>query len=83
MNKVLVTVEVPILEKEYDIFIPVNKKILLVIELVGSAVKELSNDEYKLRPNSYLYNKMTGLPYDTNNTVKEDGIKNGDRIILL
>jgi hypothetical protein len=41
MNKVLIKLYVPMIEAQYDVWIPVNKKIYKVIRLLTKAVCEL------------------------------------------
>ena len=60
MNKVLITVYVPYLEKQYEVFIPISKRIHTIISLLAKAINELSADEFKVRPDYVLYNKKTG-----------------------
>lgn len=83
MNKVLIKLYVPILEQQYDVFIPLNKKIHKVIVLLVKAVNEFSGGEYKPKKVPLLYDKITALPYDINLNVKESNIKNGTELILL
>ena len=40
-NKVLVKLYVPTLEEQYDIWIPINKKIYNVIELLTKTINEI------------------------------------------
>ena len=46
-NKVLVKLLVPEIDEEYDIFLPVNKKIGNIINLLIKAVNELSNNIFQ------------------------------------
>lgn len=83
MNKVLVKVYVPIIEEQYDIWIPLGRKIYSVIKLLVIAINDLSGGYYK--PNSFpiLYNKLTAKEYEMNKSVKESNIKNGTEIVLI
>ena len=83
MNKVLIKLYVPIMEAEYDVWIPVNKKIHKVIALFLKALNELSSGEYNPSKEPLLYDKATAKLYDVNMTVKENNIKNGSEIILI
>ena len=47
-NKVLVTFSVPSLEAKYDIFIPVNRKVYNVINMVKNSLYELSNGAFMI-----------------------------------
>ncbi len=83
MNKVLVNLYVPVLEVEYDIWLPLNKKIANVITLLVKAINEFSGGYYKPVKMPYLYDKLTGEVYDVNLNIKDANIKNGAKIILI
>lgn len=83
MNKVLVTIYVPIIEKQYDVWLPLNKKIYNVIILLSKAVNELEEGYYQPENMPVLYNKLTGIPYNINLKVFETDIRNGSEIILI
>lgn len=83
MNKVLVKLYVPIIGEQYDILIPLNRKIQNVIKLLIKAVNDLSNGNYKPNKMPILYDKDTAKPYDLNESVREAKIKNGTEIILI
>jgi len=83
MNKVLVKVYVPILEEQYDILIPLNRRIYNVIKLLTKAINELSNGYYTPQRKSVLYDKITAIPYDDNLSIRESNIRNGTEVILI
>lgn len=82
-NKVLVSVNVPILEKKYDIYFPVNRKMSNVIEMIKTSLQELSQGSFDMNNDYVLYNKENGEPYDMNILVRESNIRNGSKVILL
>ena len=83
MNKVLVKVYVPVIEENYDIWIPINRKIHNVIKLLIKAIYDLSGGYYRPHEIPNLYNKITAIPCDMNKSVKESNIKNGTELVLL
>ena len=83
MNKVLVKLFVPAIEKEYDVWIPINKKIYNIIELLTKTINELCGGYYKPANMPMLYDKATSRQYDINLNVKENQIKNGTEIIMI
>lgn len=83
MNKILVKLYVPMIEAQYDIFIPANRKIYNVIKLLAKAVFELSGGNYRPEEMPYLYDKLTAKAYDVNISVKESTIRNGTEVILI
>ena len=82
-NKVLVSVNVPMLEKKFDIYFPVNRKISNVIGMIKSSLYQLSQGSFDVQGNYVLYNKENGEPYDMNILVRESNIRNGSNVILL
>lgn len=88
MNKIIVTVAVPIIEEEYDIYIPVSKTIKVTKELLIKTINELSDGYYPIIDNNSKVAKTMLLSSNgdilpTNNTIKECGLKNGDKIIMI
>ena len=83
MNKVLVKLYVPKIEEQYDILVPLNRRIYNVIKLLNKAIYELSGGYYKPNEKHILYDKLTAKPYDLNASVKETNIRNGKEIVLI
>ena len=44
-NKILIQVEVPMIEKTYDLYIPVNKKVGTIKRLIEEAVQEITGSK--------------------------------------
>ena len=82
-NKILVELEIPLIEKEYDLFIPCNKKIGTIKKLIEEALVELTDNAYIPKEESNFYSKENGQYYDVNKTVRDIDLKNGSRIILI
>lgn len=83
MNKVLVKVYVPVIEEQYDILIPVNRRIYNVIKLITKAINELSSGYYMPTQKPKLYDKITAIAYDENISIRDSNIRNGTELILL
>ena len=71
------------IEKNYDLYIPINKKIGTIKALIEDGLKELTDNAYIAKESTNLYSKETGKVYDINKSVKETDLKNGSRIILI
>ena len=82
-NKVLVSVNIPILEKKYDMYFPVNRKIHNVIGMIKTSLYELSQGSFDVNTKCILYNEENGDAYDMNILVRESDIRNGSKVILL
>ena len=83
MDKILVKVYVPMLEKIYDVWIPSHKRIYNVIDLLIKAVNELNDNCYKPAKMPMLYDKITAKAYDINLSVKESTMRSGTEVVLL
>ena len=83
MNKVLVYVYVPLIEQEYNLFIPINRKIGLIKKIIGRSIIDLSDGNYQIEGYFNLYNKMTNRIYDDDTFVINTDIRNGSKLILL
>ncbi len=81
-GKILVVVYVPLLEKKFDVYIPILKKIGTVKSLIISIVEENSDGIFVDDGNKNLYDKITGEILDDNLFVKNSNLTNGSKIIL-
>ena len=82
-NKILIEIEIPLIEKKYDIFIPINKKIGTMKSLIDTALIDITDQAYTQKKDSNFYSKETGEIYDVNKTIRDTDLKNGSRIVLI
>ncbi len=82
MDKILVTFFVLSLEEEFDIFLPINVKLSDALTTVQQSIKEMTEGNYEIIENPFLYNDLDGKLINLNNIVKFSGLKNGSRVML-
>lgn len=82
-NKILVEIYVPTIEKEYDVFIPINKRVGTIKQIFEKLIAESSENGYIAKEDTNLYSKETGLPYDVQLIIKDTDLKNGSKIVLI
>lgn len=82
-NKILIELYIPLIEKNYDLYIPINKTIGTIKKLIEEGLEDLTDEAYKSKENTNLYSKETGKIYDVNQTVRETDLKNGSKVILI
>ena len=80
--RVYVTIEMPILDKKYELFVPIDRRVHDLIEILKKSIPELNEGYYK-KNDINLYSKTTGEVYDMNLIIKNSNIKMGTRLILL
>ena len=80
--RVYVIIEVPILDKKYELLMPIDRRIHDIIQTLKRAIPELTEGYYENNtPN--IYNKSNGDIYNINTIIKESNIRTGTRLVLL
>lgn len=82
-NKVLVELVVPVLEESYDVFIPVNKKVGEIVNILSKLVSNISAGYFDISEKNCLYSGDTGDIYPFNSVVLNTDIRNGSKLILM
>ena len=82
-NKVLVELIVPEIDRTYQIYLPINKKIGNIINLLNEAIFELSNGELPQSKSNSLYNVDTLEKYLPDILLINTNIRNGTRLVLI
>lgn len=84
MNKYLITVFIPTIEMEFELYVPINKKVGTIKTYILKQISDLTNNEYDKSINDVrMLDRLTGIEYDNNTFVKDSGIKNGSKIIII
>lgn len=83
MNEILVRLYVPKIGEQYDIWIPIHKKINTIITLLVKSVNDLTKGYYVPKEMPYLYDKTTAKVFDINLRVIESEIRNGTELIMI
>ncbi len=82
-NKILIELSIPSIEKTYDLYIPINKKVGTVKNLIEKALVELTDNAYIISEDTNFYSTETGKIYNVNSTIVDTDLENGSRIILM
>lgn len=82
-NKVLVKLLVPEVDIECDVFLPINKKIGNIINLLNESIEEMTNGELKLSNSNKLYNSLTNERYQSDVLLINTNIRNGSILVLI
>ena len=56
-NKILIGLYIPLIEKSYDVYIPINKKIGTIKRLIEEGLVELTDNSYVIKEDSNFYSK--------------------------
>lgn len=82
-NKVLVKVIVPEIDKSFDIYLPINRKIGNIINLLNKYISEVTNGELVLSKSNKLYNSITNEKYLSDVLLANTNIRNGTILTLI
>lgn len=82
MSKYYVNIYVPVLEENFDLFIPAGKSVTNVTNLIIKSLNNITNGYYN-NNEAKLYFKDNGKLVDLTTIVKKSGIQNGSRLILV
>ncbi len=80
--RVYVIIEMPILDKSYELLVPIDRRIHEIISIMKKNIPELSTNYY-LNHIPLLYNKTSGERYNLNTIIKDSNIKTGTRLLMI
>lgn len=83
MSKIIVEVYVPFLNETYDIFVPGQAQMYVVLGLIKRAVKELSDNRFLPDENTVICYRDSGQILDINYSVQELELQNGSKLMLI
>lgn len=82
-NKILIELLVPEIDASFSVFLPINKKIGNIINLLNQGLNDLTDKNYQGNNYTGLYNRFTGIKYSSNESILDTDIRNGTVLILL
>ena len=80
MNKVLIKVLIPVMDLEYELFIPVSKAVGKIKQIVFKRVLEEENISLSESINLYA---SDGNMLDINEVIKNTSLNNGSLVIII
>lgn len=83
MDKVLVEVCVPVLDRSFDMFIPVASPMYEVLDLMKKAITEMSDGRFVANENTAICYREDGAIININLSVYELEICNGSKLMLI
>lgn len=83
MNKILVEIIVPTIGKSFDLFIPYNKQVGAVLQIIQKSIVEISEFDYVIDNRAKLYIKSSGKELNLNSYICDENLKNGISLILV
>ena len=82
-GKVYIVVSVPMIEQNFDLYIPTTKKVGTIKNLILKMIEEESEQNFIADQTKSLYDKESGERINEEEYVKDSVIKNGSKLILF
>ena len=83
MNKLLVKIEYPMINQEYELFIPINKTVAKILMLIQKAIIEMNVEMIPSKNDIGLYIKSSGELLPMDEIIKNTNVKNGDTLVII
>lgn len=80
--KVLVNLYVPEIEKNYEIYLPINKTISQVSLLINKLINTMTGGVYPIKNNLTIYNRKTSKLYKKEEVIRNTDIRNGTELVI-
>jgi len=82
-NKILVNISIPEIDKNYDMYLPLNKKVSTIIRLIEKTINQMNDEKISLSKNRLLIIYELGIRVEEDLLLKDTPIKNGSKLLLL
>ena len=83
MKKYLVDVYIPAIERHFDVYLPETKLVSEAAVLIAGLAESIAGEYYRKSPNPLLLDAKTGESLYPDFTVRNAGVQNASRLILL
>lgn len=83
MDKILVEVFLPAVDKSFDIYIPTEVRFHEVISMINKAAVSLCDCRFVPSEDTVLCDRITGVIFDINLTSRELCLHNGSKLMLI
>ena len=83
MEKILVSLEVPVIERTFEVFVPPSLPIGDLAAILGKSVEDMTGGHYRSSGREFLCLRENNEVLSQVETARSYGIKNGDRLLLI
>ena len=79
--KILIKLFLPEMEQNYEMYIPANRTVGQVIELMNKVVNDITLNVYPIKEGLQLMNRRNNILYNYNDIVRNTNIRNGTELV--
>lgn len=81
--KILIKLFLPELEQSFEMYIPVNRTVGQVIELMNKVVNDITLNVYPIKDGLQLMNRRNNTFYEYNDLIRNTNIRNGTELVMF
>ncbi len=81
--KILIKLFLPEMEQNYEMYIPANRTVGQVIELMNKVVNDITLNVYPIKEGLQLMNRRNNILYNYNDIVRNTNIRNGTELVMF
>ena len=82
-DKVLIRVDVPIANAAYDLKVPCDLTVGTTAKVITDMIRGIGGNGVPLSTAPVLWRAEKGVPLDAQKTVRENGVEDGSRLLLI
>ncbi len=83
MDKIIVEVFFPSLQRSFDIEIPVKMRFHLIADLIEQSVSSISGGQYTPSGEALLCDRESGTVFDINRSPDDQCLYNGSKLMII
>lgn len=81
--KILIKLFLPEMEQNYEMYIPANRTVGQVIELINKVVNDITLNVYPIKDGLQLMNRRNNTLYNYSDIVRNTNIRNGTELVMF
>lgn len=81
--KILIKLFLPEMEQNYEMYIPANRTVGQVIELMNKVVNDITLNVYPIKEGLQLMNRRNNILCNYNDIVRNTNIRNGTELVMF
>ena len=82
MDKILINLYVPAIDKSFDLFVPKDLNIAALTQLFSNSISELSDNQYSISGLEMIMSKDPAVLFHPDRCLADYGIDDGSQLVL-
>jgi len=83
MERIIVEIFLPAAGKKFDVRVPLDLNVGVLSGMIAKALSDLSDNNYLPSGSSFLAWKDTGILLDNTKTMRQCGVRNTSKLLMI